>query len=85
MVAEHGLNYGAGAMTSHDLEQKAASACDAAWDFTKAAVEELGAAVTKGAEATDDAIRAKPYQAVGLALVAGLITGVLATRSRRSC
>ena len=76
-----GLHYGAGAMTSSDeLARKAETACEAAVELTKAACEEISLALGKGAEATDKAIRARPYQAVGIALAIGFFSGVVLCR-----
>jgi ElaB/YqjD/DUF883 family membrane-anchored ribosome-binding protein len=39
---------------------------------------------TEYAKATDKAIRSNPYQAIGIALGIGLLTGLLLNRNRRS-
>lgn len=51
-------------------------------EAAKACCENLEAKVVAGAKATDKVIRARPYQAIGIALGVGLAVGYLIKRKQ---
>ena len=65
---------------TQEWKEKARAAGTAAWDATKASYQELQDKTVAGAKATDQAIRANPYIALGCALGAGFALGILLSR-----
>ncbi len=65
--------------TAQEWKSKARAAGTAAWDATKTAYQQIQDKTVECSKATDLAIREKPYTALGIALGAGLILGVLLT------
>jgi ElaB/YqjD/DUF883 family membrane-anchored ribosome-binding protein len=68
--------------TAEDLKAKAKVAGTAAWDMTRATYEQLQHKTRDYSQATDRAIREKPYVALGIALGIGLLLGAFATRKK---
>ena len=65
-------------------KEKARAAGTAAWDATKATVQQLQDKTREYSRATDRVIREKPYAAVGVAFGVGLLIGLLVTRGKSS-
>jgi ElaB/YqjD/DUF883 family membrane-anchored ribosome-binding protein len=63
-----------------ELRDRLAAAVDKAKELCQRLQDQTAAA----ARATDKSIRQHPYEAIGLALGLGVITGLLLARSRRS-
>ncbi len=69
--------------TAEDLKAKARAAGTAAWDATKATYQQIQDKTVEYSKATDQAIREKPYAAIGIAFGIGIALGLLVT-SRKS-
>ena len=67
---------------NHETEVRAR--LSAAVERAKEVCQRLQDQTAAAARATDKSIREHPYQALGLALGLGVITGLLLARSRRS-
>jgi ElaB/YqjD/DUF883 family membrane-anchored ribosome-binding protein len=67
-----------------EWKAKAKAAGNAAWDATRATYQQLHDKTFEYSKVTDQAIREKPYIAVGIAFGFGILIGLLAT-SGRSC
>ena len=65
---------------TQEWKEKARVAGTAAWDATKATYQQLQDKTVAGAKATDQAIRANPYIALGCAMGAGLLLGLFLAR-----
>ena len=65
---------------TQEWKEKARVAGNAAWDATKATYQQIQDKTIAGAKATDEAIRANPYVALGCAFGAGLLLGVFLAR-----
>jgi ElaB/YqjD/DUF883 family membrane-anchored ribosome-binding protein len=60
--------------------QELKQAMQAAGEFLQSAAEQIQEQIAAGAKKTDEMIREKPYQAVGIALAAGFLAGYLIKR-----
>lgn len=65
--------------TGQEWKSKAKAAGTAAWDATRATYQQIQGKTREYSQATDRAIREKPYAAVGIAFGIGLVIGLLAT------
>jgi len=66
--------------TAEDFAEKAKSFGSSAKQSAMAAYQKAQSKTVAGAQATDQAIRANPYTALGLAFGCGLLIGFLAKR-----
>ena len=69
---------------AQEWKAKAKAAGNAAWDATRATYQQLQGKTKEYSKVTDQAIREKPYVAVGIAFGCGMLLGLLAT-SGKSC
>lgn len=69
---------------AQEWKAKARAAGNAAWDATRATYQQLQGKTAEYSKATDQAIREKPYIAVGIAFGLGMVIGLLATGGK-SC
>ncbi len=69
---------------SQEWKSKARAAGTAAWDATKATCQKIQDRTKEYSKVTDQAIREKPYAAVGIAFGVGMIIGLLATSGKSS-
>jgi ElaB/YqjD/DUF883 family membrane-anchored ribosome-binding protein len=69
---------------TENWKEKAKLVGTAAWDATRATYTQLHDKTLAYGHATDQAIREKPYMALGIAFGAGLLIGLLAGRNGRS-
>jgi ElaB/YqjD/DUF883 family membrane-anchored ribosome-binding protein len=69
---------------AQEWKAKARAAGNAAWDATRATYQQLQGKTVEYSKATDQAIREKPYIAVGIAFGLGMVIGLLATGGK-SC
>lgn len=67
---------------AQDFKEKAKAAGAAAVDMSKVAYQQLQVKTRNCTQATDRAIRNRPYVALSVAFGAGLLLGVLAMRRR---
>jgi ElaB/YqjD/DUF883 family membrane-anchored ribosome-binding protein len=63
---------------------KARAAGTAAWDATRATYQQIQDKTIEYSKVTDQAIREKPYVAVGIAFGVGMLIGLLATSGKSS-
>ncbi|MEO6034872.1 MAG: DUF883 domain-containing protein [Verrucomicrobiota bacterium] len=66
--------------TAEDWAERTKTAGLAAMNSAKAAYQAAQSKTVAGAKATDQAIRANPYTALGIALSAGIVIGLLIKR-----
>lgn len=65
-----------------DSAQEWKTRARAAWDATRATYQQLQDKTVEYSKATDQAIREKPYVAIGVAFGVGMLIGFLATRGK---
>ncbi len=69
---------------AQEWKEKARLAGTAAWDATKATMQQLQDKTREYSRATDRVIRQKPYAAIGIAFGVGLVVGLLVCRGNSS-
>jgi ElaB/YqjD/DUF883 family membrane-anchored ribosome-binding protein len=69
---------------SREWKTKAKAAGTAAWDATRATYQQVQDKTIEYSKATDQAIRERPYVAIGIAFGLGLLAGFLATKGKFS-
>jgi ElaB/YqjD/DUF883 family membrane-anchored ribosome-binding protein len=68
------------ATAAEGWSSRAAKAGTALWEVSRATYDRIADSAVAGAHATDRAIRARPYQAVGIAVGIGFLVGALLNR-----